>query len=219
MSRTAKTILMTSVLALGLSAQTSAEEMRVVDAKGFDAISIDGLIDLNISQGKSFKVELEGTEKAVERVRTHVRDGQLTVENGGENIQLNNFSDLDDYSVTVHITMPDLKSLEVDGLSDVVIKDMKLSDVRIEVDGKADVDMTGSCNSAEYKLDGMAKVMAKKFKCKDVEVSLDGIGSARVYASASVDAQVDGLAKITVYGEPKKRQVREDGFGDVSFID
>ncbi|MCK5575460.1 MAG: DUF2807 domain-containing protein [Sphingomonadales bacterium] len=219
MSRTAKTIIISSLLALGVSAHAMAGEVKTIDATNFDRISLDGLIDLNVIQGKTFKVEAAGTDEALERVKFKVDDGELVVDNSGEEISINRLSDIDDYTVTINVTMPDLTGLEVDGLVDIVITDMKLDDIRVDVDGKADIEMTGSCNEAEFRVDGLSQILAKKFECKSVDVRLDGIGSARVYASEEVDARVDGLAKITVYGEPEKRRVSADGFGGVSFVD
>lgn len=219
MSRTAKTALFISLLSMGVSTQAFAGETRQMDLKDFDRVTIDGLIDLNITQGKTFKVEMSGEAEALDGARVKVVNGHLTMDHEERDIKISTFSDLDDYVITLNITMPDLVELNVDGMSDVVMKDMKLKSIKVLVDGKGDLEMTGSCESVDFNLDGLSKVMAKKFECKNVDISLDGIGSARVYASEAVDASVDGLAKITVYGKAKTRKVREDGFGGVSFVD
>lgn len=219
MSRTAKTAVLASLLAMGLTSQAFAGETRQVNLKDFDSITIDGLIDLNITQGKTFKVEMSGENDALDRTSVKVSNGRLIMDHEERDIKISKLSDIDDHVVTLNITMPDLVDLKIDGLSDVVVKDMTLKNIKVAVDGKGDVEMTGSCDSADFTLDGLSKVMAKKFECKNVDISLDGIGSARVYASEAVDARVDGLAKITVYGKAKKRKVSEDGFGGVSFVD
>ena len=214
-----KTLSFALVAALGFSGSAFAADAVKHDFKNFDEIVVDGLIDVNIKQGKTFSVESVGSEKARKDWEISQKDGRLIATAHHNKKTITSFSGLDEYVVTLNITMPSLTSLNVDGLSDVVVDMKGLKDVSFRGDGIVDMVVDGSCVSVDINMDGMTKFDARNFKCEKVDVRLDGMGEARVHATEASNVRVDGLAKVVVYGNPKTKTDRKDGFGSIKYSD
>lgn len=187
------------------------------DVAGFTKIKVDGLANMNIEVGKDFSISVEGDEKVIRALRTRLRGKTLSIDLDGyeDDRKVLNIFDLSDLKAKIHITMPSIEGFETDGLIDAVITNIDSEDFYLEIDGKADVELTGKCVNTEIEIDGWADLDAREFKCENVVIELDGMGDADVFASKSVRASADGMGDITVYGKPEKTKVDEDGFASV----
>lgn len=190
------------------------EETR--DLSDYSKIKVDGLANLVVEVGDNYSFKVEGDDDMVEFLRTRVRGKTLVIDFDDNDREKNiSFFSLSDLKVKITITMPALEGLEIDGLVDAYINGIDSRDFELEIDGKADVELRGKCETADIEIDGWADVDAREFKCENVDIELDGMGDADVYASKSVRASADGMGDIVVFGNPAKTDIDEDGFASV----
>ncbi|MHA1544238.1 MAG: head GIN domain-containing protein [Alphaproteobacteria bacterium] len=197
------------------SALADVTENRDVDA--FTKVEFDGLMEVTITVGEEQSVTITAnSEKYLKNVETRVRGGTLRVDMDWDEDR-GFFSFLRDVEVKIEITVPTLDGVEMEGLGDLVIKNVDADDFWLSVDGMGTVDIDGRCKSATFEMDGMGDLNAKNFKCERVRVSIDGMGDAEVFASEYVDVSLDGFGDVDVYGDPDDSRVDLDGMGSVDF--
>ena len=170
----------------------AATEDRDVDA--FTEIEIDGAMELIVQVGGSQSVTIETEdEDDLDRVETEVRRGRLVIDQRGRHW---------DNELTVRITVPSLNGLFVDGAAEAELTGLNAEDFVLRIAGAADVFMSGTCGSVEYRIDGAGDVDAEEFECRNVEILVNGAGDLDVYASESIEATLNGVGDVKVYGNP-----------------
>lgn len=182
------------------------------DVFGFTKIEVRGAIDLELTAGKDFSVRVESRASRLEDVITEIDGDTLVIDmddKGRHNFWNNT-------NVEVTITMPELKELEVLGAVDGELRDIKSEDLSIDIRGAADVDIEGTCGTLTLDVRGAGDIDADDLKCENVEVDVKGAGSATVFASESIDANVAGVASISVYGDPKDVRKHSGGLSSIS---
>ena len=182
------------------------------DVSGFTRIQVKGAIDLELTAGKEFSVRIKSREDRLEDIITELDGDTLVIDmdDRGRRSFWNNTN------VEVTITMPELKELEVLGAVDGELRDIESDDLSIDIRGAAEVDIEGTCGTLTLDVKGAGDIDADDLKCENVEVDVKGAGSATVYASDSVDANVAGVASISVYGNPKNVRKHSGGLSSIS---
>lgn len=182
------------------------------DVNGFTKIQVRGAIDLELTAGKDFGVNIRTRANRMDDVITEIDGDTLIIDMDDENRRhfWNNTN------VEVTITMPELKELEVLGAVDGELRDIESDDLSIDIRGAAEVDIEGSCGTLTLDVKGAGDIDADDLKCENVEVDVKGAGSATVYASESIDANVAGVASISIYGDPKNVRKHSGGLSSIS---
>ena len=182
------------------------------DVSGFTKIQVRGAIDLELTAGKEFSVHIESRANRLADVTTEI-DGDTLVIDMDDKGRRNFWNNT---NVEVTITMPELKELEVLGAVDGELHDIKSDDLSIDIRGAAEVDIEGTCGTLTLDVRGAGDIDADDLKCENVEVDVKGAGSATVFASQSIDANVAGVASISVYGDPKNVRKHSGGLSSIS---
>ncbi len=182
------------------------------DVSGFTRIQVKGAIDLELTAGKEFSVHIKSRADRLEDVITEVDGDTLIIDmdDKGRRSFWNNTN------VEVTITMPELRELEVLGAVDGELHDIKSDELSIDIRGAAEVEVEGTCGTLTLDVKGAGDIDADDLKCENVEVDVKGAGSATVYASQSIDANVAGVASISVYGNPKNVRKHSGGLSSIS---
>jgi len=187
------------------------------DVEAFTRVEFDGLMEVTITVGEAQSVSITASsEKYLNNVETRVRNGTLRVDMDWEG-DGGFFSFLRDIEVQIVITVPTLEGVEMDGLGNLVIKNVDADEFWLSLDGLGTVDIDGRCKTVTFEMDGMGDLNARDFKCERVRVSIDGMGDAEVYASEYVDVSIDGFGDVDVYGDPENSRIDRDGMGSVDF--
>lgn len=177
----------------------------------FTKIRVKGAIELHLVAGKEQKVTIETAEKRMEHVETYVRGDTLVIDmddDGRRNFWRN-------VDVNVMINMQSLEGIEVMGAVDADVEGVDSERLEIEIKGAADLDIEGSCGELELDVKGAGDISAADLRCESVEVEVKGAGNASVYASDRVEADVAGVASVSVYGKPKNVRKHVGGLGSI----
>lgn len=172
---------------------------RTYDFKGFDAISIGGVYEVDVKVGDSHSVTVSGRVKDMERVDVSIEDGRLIL---GTKKRKTKKKDHHGENVVATVTLPQLNALKISGVATGDVEGVKAETFELKVSGVAEIDIEGKCDRLKAKVSGVGELNAKDFKCKTSDISLSGVGEMSVYASNSIDISANGVGSVDVYGNP-----------------
>lgn len=209
------------------SAPSAAEQVQgsgrlqtqVRPATGFDAIRVSGAMKLVLRQGTSERVEVRADDNVLPLIETRVvaGDGGAVLEIGPARHA--DWSSRRDVQVTVDLVR--LKSLRVDGSSDVRCEELKTpalslevrgsgdlhfrqletEDLRIRVAGSGDVEAQGRARQLTISVAGSGEVKARELVAETASVSIAGSGDASVNARQSLAVSIAGSGDVTYTGD------------------
>ncbi|MCH8861414.1 MAG: DUF2807 domain-containing protein [Proteobacteria bacterium] len=194
-------------LAMVMPATAADEVSESRDLKSFSRILVEGAIDLSVEAGKKQSVQVTTDSRHIGHVTTTVEGDVLVISMKGRSWR--------NADVSVTISMKTLDGLVVEGAVDAELLNIDSRNFSIEIDGAADITITGICGSAEFQINGAGDLNAQDFKCKDVTIEINGAGDAEIFASASVEATINGVGDIDIYGDPDKVRPRIAGIGEI----
>jgi hypothetical protein len=190
--------------------RSSATETR--ETGNFDAIEFDGDARLEITVGKAARLEMRGQPSVIERTETRVVDNVLHID-----VQRKDWSwGKDRQRLTLHISVPQLRSLEVDGGNDVRLKGFNGGETTINVHGAARVKASGELDQLTVYLAGAGHADLDRLIVKDAKVTVDGVGSVFVHPKQSLDATMNGVGAILYSGTPQQVSSSMNGVGTIS---
>lgn len=193
----------------------------------FDEIDIDGQAQVFLEQGNEAKIEVEIDSNLLEYVITEV---------SGMKLKIYEDKCLEEVTIyEIHITIPNLSKLYVDGSvsvkSESLIKSDNLfiktkgsGDIHLGVDtedletvtkGSGNLKLFGRTINFEIDLDGAGSVDAFGLLAKTVDANVDGAGTCKINVSEKFYGDVDGSGKIYYKGNPKKVQTYVSGSGSI----
>ncbi|MCA1749286.1 MAG: GIN domain-containing protein [Parasphingopyxis sp.] len=199
-----------AAIALALAVPAAAQSSRSYDLSGFDGISVTGAYALQVEVGSGYSITVSGPEDRLADARVRVENGDLVLaERECRNCHREG-------GLIARITLPSLDSLEVTGIADDSrITGIDAGDFSIDVSGVAELALSGRCGRLSLTVEGVSEIDGRNLRCGDAVADLDGVGEASIYASNSLDADVDGMARLTVHGSPQSVQERSSGFARV----
>jgi len=192
-----------------------ADEIKVShDLEGFDQIRIDNIgIELDVSVGDDFEIEVEGEEELVNSLLLKVRGDKLVLyRDDDKNIWDKGAND----SPKVIISMPTFTGFDLRGAVDAHIEGIDSDEVEFDLKGAGNIELEGRCKWLIIDLKGAGNVEARDLKCEEVDVDLKGAGNIEVYASEKVSAEIKGMGNIDVYGSPKDVTKSDGWFSNIS---
>ena len=142
-----------------------------------------------------------------ELYRLYYRGSQLGVENGRlildtANRDENGRRKVIKHGVTAKVTLPALNAIDAAGVVDGDVRGISAESFTADVSGVGDLNLSGSCGVFDADVSGVGELDAEALECRTVTVDVSGVGSAKVFASEAVEAEMAGIGKIEVYGSP-----------------
>ncbi|MBK7344794.1 MAG: DUF2807 domain-containing protein [Saprospiraceae bacterium] len=191
----------------------SKHEVRTVT--GFSSVLINGDFTTTISQGETFRVEIDADENILQQITTELSDDQ-TLFIGfkkGTPIQIKT-------PIHIHIQAPDWTTIGLHGSGDLrsssTIQGSQLeiesngsSDIKLELaydvvnaelNGSPELQLSGSATSFSVQSNGSGDVLAEQFMCNRVSLFISGSGDALVHADSILNVQVNGSGNVTYTG-------------------
>lgn len=188
-------------LALGLSACVlnlgdvaggeTQTQSRSVDA--FDAIAIEGSVDVQAKVGPGLSVDVEASDKVIDKVVTRVEDGTL-------HVSLERGVHVNTGRMLVRVTVPSLTSISVSGSGDASVEGLDEASLSIAVSGSGDVEAGGEAESVSISVAGSGDVGARALEVEDAKIALRGSGDIRVTATETATGSIQGSGDVTVHG-------------------
>ncbi len=187
----------------------------------FTEVEADGNVKLMVTQGEMKPIKIEGDENLLryveitqegERIKIQTKDGVNLIPSGDLNI---------------YVSSPNYKSIEVSGSSDIIgqtkissseelsLQASGVGDIQMEVDapkitsgisGSGSIKLKGQTKDLDIDLSGAGHAYCYDLLTENTTVQISGAGSAQVYASVKLKADVSGAGNISYKGNASVSQ-------------
>ncbi|UCG50966.1 MAG: DUF2807 domain-containing protein [Candidatus Latescibacterota bacterium] len=182
------------------------------DLKGFDAIRVDAVAEIEITIGPEFRVELEAREDLIDRVEVFVRKKSLVIDMEDER-RIDS-----DRGIHLDIMMPKLVSVVVKGVAWIEGGVLDNEHLEISCPGVGEMRFQGVVGQLDVDLQGVGDLDFKELIADDVKVTLGGVGDVVVHAGKRLDARVNGMGSIRYHGNPENVRTHVGGLGRIKRI-
>jgi len=174
---------------------------------GFDVIESKGSMDLDIKLGSEYSVVVEADDNLFDVIRTEVRGSALVVDTKG--------SWTSRHDTVVHVTLPRLMALGLQGSGDVRIHDYSGDQLGVKIQGSGDIVANGRTAKLHLVIQGSGDADFSKLSADEVKVRVDGSGDAKVNAAQSIEATIHGSGDVTWSGGASKVDSQVYGSGEL----
>jgi hypothetical protein len=213
--------------ALSLGAAAEVQNRAVSGFKGV-RLSIPGKMEL--IQGATESLAIEGATEDLAKVETVVEDGVLNIRMQKE--YRSNWNWNPKFKITLNAK--NIESLGISGSGDIMAKSLKggaiklaisgSGDIRIPalemdsavvaISGSGDVQLGGRTGSMNSSISGSGDLKADKLEARNVSVSISGAGDVSVWAREALQVRIAGSGDVRYYGDPSVEK-RVVGSGSV----
>jgi hypothetical protein len=197
----------------------------------FSTMECSMAADVEITQGNTQSVSIEGQQNIIDMIQTDVTDGKWRIR-----LPKGTWSDYD--NLKIKITMKEIRGLGMAGSGSIVTTNqIKTEDLqlglsgsgKITVDADAEYIDCGISGSGDIYLKGKAKELnigtsgsgdLKAVDCvvSKVKIGISGSGDCQVNASESIEAGIAGSGSVRYKGRPRIKS-SVSGSGSISSMD
>ena len=199
----------------------------------FSKVSLRTAGTVHITQGDTYSVVVEASDKVLESLETVVNDGKLII---GQEGKWWNWSVNDD--LDVYITMRDIEGLGLSSSGKILGQnkfktgdlDLSLSgsgrievetaseDLKASISGSGKLIISGSCDAIKVSISGSGRISAENMSAKTCRANISGSGNARVNVSEALGASISGSGGVHYLGDPDHVNSKVSGSGSVKKI-
>jgi hypothetical protein len=193
---------------------------------------------LYISLGETESLRIEGEQDVISTVRTFIREGELVLD-----IDAGWFdktwsavtSAVEGRVLKYHLMVRSLDGIFVQGAATVKMQGLKTESLYltlkgageivigglesgltdIDLPGAGRISLAGKSDRLSVSMKGAGSFDGAQLETREAKVVLRGVGKATVWATAQLDATVEGIGAIDYYGNPVVRQ-NVSGLGKVN---
>lgn len=201
-------------------------ETRTLDMETFSGIKLNMPIDVYITQGDDFLVEVEGKEDIIDELDLDVHNDIWEIETDRCVRDIGNMK--------IYITMPNIKSLKISGSGKIIGQnEFTVNNIDLTISGSGDMDLLldaqnidgnisgsgemwleGNADLLDFNISGSGDLNAFNLFCNDVKIRISGSGDARVNALDTLDVNISGSGDVFYKGHPSI-DVHISGSGDL----
>ncbi|MCP4975078.1 MAG: DUF2807 domain-containing protein [Maribacter sp.] len=172
---------------------TIVSENRVLD--DFHSIASTIFADILITQGTKEDVIIEAQPNILSEIKTEVVNGELR-------LQLNRCVNIAQ-AMKVHITIPEIKSLTMTGVGDIVAQnEFDANELKIVLTGVGDFNLMGSTKTLDITLTGVGDIKAFGLNTDTCDVNITGVGDAELFVNDELNVTITGTGTIFYKGNP-----------------
>jgi hypothetical protein len=195
-----------------------AAERQARPVSGFTAIALSAPVKLELVQGDTESLALEGDEAALAEIEAVVEGGTLQIRS--RNRKFFNFGAAP--KVRGYVTAKNIESLRISGSGDITTAALRANalklgisgsgDIRIgalgaasldvSVSGSGDVSVAGKADRIVVGISGSGDVKAGKLETREAKVSIAGSGDIAVWTKESLTVKIAGSGDVRYYGDP-----------------
>lgn len=208
-----KFLLAGSAAALAVGGIAAAEE-RTFPLTGFDAISASAGTDVEIKINPEYSIRAVGDAEEIDRLRIELDGKSLDI---GRKHQ--GFSWRHRGQVTIYVTLPELKALDVSSGADVTASGVAGGAFALEASSGGQVEVSGNCDTLAADVSSGGNIEAETLQCKTGAASASSGGAMTIYVSETIVADASSGGNIDVAGAPKNVNIDKSSGGDVSVTD
>ena len=178
----------------------------------FGAISVRGSARLVVRVGAAPSLSVEGPERAVQQLTTEVDGDTLYIRSKQKEWNFGR----GESRLTVHISVPKLEDLKLEGSNDVQLDGFNGGASRIDVEGAANLEASGRLDQLNVHMAGAGRADLSELVAGNATVTVDGVGSVQVHATETLDATMNGVGAILYSGTPREVNTSMNGVGTIS---
>ena len=180
---------------------------------GFSGLRTNHAVKVHYTQGNTYSIKAEGSERQLERLKLEVKDGLLEVSDKQKDKKGSNEKQM----LTLYITSPDMNRLENKGVLNFDTDKLKTADFKLISSGVLHFEAQQiSCKEATCEFKGVsdldAHIDGTTLKMNDSGVTKGEL----VVKTDKLDIQSSGVDNIEVDYKGKEVSVRKSGTGTIS---
>lgn len=175
---------------------------------GFKAVDVGGVFQVEITAQKEFSVEVLGDDNLLPLIKTEVDDSTLRIDTERRISPTS--------PVRVRISAPDIENLQVSGVANVTMNDVKNSALAVDSSGASKIAITGETSKLTIDVSGASKIDAENLKAIDASVDSSGASKINVNVSGELRTDLSGASKVTYTGTPTNVVTKKSGASSVS---
>lgn len=223
----------------GLNVGTSAlldkgqysSNTQTFDYKDFDEVSIGGPYHVQIRQGNTYSVKVQGKERDINRMEISKRGSELNIEFEDKTIEL--FDDRD--PILILITAPEFSKIDLSGAIKADIGNIsgnnlelgfygatkaavnvRTQNLKVDIAGASTTSFRGTTEVLELDASGACKIDANQLKADEVTIETSGVTKADVYAVSTLRADASGASNISYRGNPGNTTIDASGASKIN---
>ncbi len=178
------------------------------DVSGFHGIEVGGIYQVEITAQKEYSVTVETDDNIVPLVKTDVEDGILKIESEGRISPKS--------AIRIVIATPDIDSLEISGVANVTLNNVKNDALSIDSSGASKIAVNGETSKLTVDVSGATKIDANELKTESATVDANGASNVQLNVSGTLKADASGASHITYSGTPTSVQKSTTGVANIS---
>ena len=178
------------------------------DLANFTSINLIGSMDVNINSSDEYNCTILADDNIIPHVKTEVANNNLQ-------ISVNkNYSSKE--GLKINVNAPNYDKVSITGSGDINLIDFKNDNLSLNIDGSGDIKGNGDVQTLITTINGSGEIMLKDLKSETTKITINGSGDAKIWATKSISAVINGSGDIEYYGEPLNVNNQINGSGNIS---
>jgi hypothetical protein len=191
---------------------------KSIITENFSAIENDIPATIIINQAETFSITANGQANILDLIEFKVNANKLNID--FKQMCVNSNFD----SLSISITLPNLKSIEINGSGQAIIENNLQCDnlninisgsgnikasieasknVKGSISGSGSIELSGNAAEASYDISGSGEIHAFDFQTLKSSINISGSGDAELMANESLNADISGSGDVQYKGSPK----------------
>lgn len=213
----------------------AANEVQDRHLSGFNAVDIEGSVDVYIVQGQTESVKVEAPADMMDHIITEVQGNTLRIhDKNSSGWHWGNWGT--HKKIAVYVSVREIHEIGVTGSGDVYFKEgIKANSLRIRVSGSGDVQgivetktldcsisgsgdmkLVGHAEQSNVSVSGSGDYSARSLVTQNTAVRVSGSGDANINVSNNLEAAVSGSGDVSYTGGAQHVVKSKSGSGDIS---
>ena len=154
----------------------------------FSSINLIGGIDVNIKFSDKYNCTVVSDDNLIPYIKTEVINNNLQ-------ISINkNYSSIE--GIEVNVNAPEYDEVSISGSGDINIIDFKNDNLSLNISGSGYITANGEVQTLIAKISGSGDIISAELISKSATITINGSGDAKIWASDSISAQINGSGDI-----------------------
>jgi hypothetical protein len=171
---------------------------ETLELEPFTKISLEGSMNLIISQGDKQQVLVTGHENIIPLIGTEIEDGEWEIVLGEDCIR--------NFELTIEIELPNIEKIELEGSGNIDIGPITTVEDKLSIylEGSGNIASTGNStiDELEIELDGSGNIDVYTIDSRICDIKLEGSGNIYVSVEETLKVDLTGSGNIHFRGDP-----------------
>ncbi len=213
-----------------IPAQPMDDAIRDFPVQTFDEVNIGDAFTVTIKAGNAFSVKASGRAQDLDAMEVNTRKGTLTIRYKPVKMGKDQNPVINRETVTVTVTLPELKKADFQKLARFTIEgfkrsafielttnnlstgsaDLNADRVKLTMNGRSSVTVRGETGQLEASLQGQSELLGYSLQTRSAIVAVGGMSKAQVSATDVLQATANGSSQVTYKGQPSVKAAEND---------